>query len=173
MSMIRFTLNSLSPTVCLQIYAELWAQKPFFLLPVGTDILRQLKKKRLSVVLWIVKQKRKQNRLPNFVMSVHKARVSVILCPHSGTMRRFTRLLLKTDTSFLFIVWWAFIAQIFVCIVAHHMWHSRTSDLWARGGICLPQYELCGDDVFLWATGSRCTINLLLCPCCFFVWDDE
>lgn len=54
----------------------------------------------------------------------------------------------NTDVSSLSIVSWAFSAQIFGRIVLHQTWHSRTSDLSAREGICLPQSLLCGDDVF-------------------------
>lgn len=54
----------------------------------------------------------------------------------------------NNDISFLFIVSWAFTAQIFGCIVVHQMWRSRASDLWAPEDICLPQHKLCGDNVF-------------------------
>lgn len=77
------------------------------------------------------------------------------------------------DISFLSIVSEAFTTQTCSCIVLHQMWHSRSCDLLAWEGICLPQYMLCGDNVFLWATESWCVINLLLFSFGFFVWHDE
>ena len=97
---------------------------------------------------------------------------AVIPCPYSLTIHMIA--LSRKRLHFpLSIVSWAFMVQIFGCIALHQMWHSGTSDLWAQGGVRLPDHMLCGDDVVLWATESCCAINLLLFSCYFFVWDDE